>query len=239
MNARFSTYTLGNAWILIEPILLIVIFSVLFGLRGRGAFGYADSEVFILAGFVPFKLIWQTTLKKVMSSKGAARGLLGFRQIRLFDVMIARSIVEICIFLVAGTVLVAGMVWIGFDAVPGDTLLVLFYCLLFWLLAFGIGVLACVLGDFAREIEKLIALMSMPLMILSAVFYPMTIIPARYHQIMSYNPLVHANELIREAWLPLYTSPVADFEYLMTWILCTMALGIASYRLRWRRMVAS
>jgi len=238
MNARFSTYTLGNIWILLEPILMMVLFVVLFGARGRGAFGYVEPPVFILAGFLPFRLLWNAPMKDNMRALGGVKGLLGFRQVRLFDVFLTRSFVDAGIFLVSATVLIAGMEWLGFDAIPVDPMGVLYTGLILWLFACGFGILACIVGDFAREVEKVLNLITMPLMFLSAVFYPMSVVPPAYHSLFAINPLVHANEMIREAWLPLYESPVAQPRYLFIWMLCTLALAVASYRLRWQRMVA-
>ncbi len=238
MNSRFSSYTLGNIWILLEPMVMMIVFVVIFGIRGRGEFGYVEPPVFILAGFLPFRMLWQATMRLNMGALGGVKGLLGFRQVRLFDVFMARSLVEAGIFLVAGTILVVGMLWLGFDAVPHDPLKLLYFALILWLFAASFGILACIISDFAREVQKIISIINMPIMFLSAVFYPMTIIPSAYHSMFALNPLVHANELIREAWLPLYESPVADAGYLYAWTLVTMALAVASYRLRWQRMVA-
>jgi capsular polysaccharide transport system permease protein len=238
MNARFSSYTLGNIWILLEPILMMLFFVVIFGARGRGAFGYVEPPVFILASFLPFRMLWLAPMRNNMKALGGARGLLGFRQVRLFDVFLARSLVEAGIFLVAGTILVAGMTWIGFDAVPVDPLRVLYYGLILWLFASAFGMLACVVAFFSREVEKIISIMTMPLLFLSAVFYPMTAIPPAYRSLFALNPLVHASELIREGWLPMYESPVASSGYLYMWTIITLALAVSSYRLRWQRMVS-
>lgn len=239
MNSRFSGYTFGNIWILLEPIMMMVVFVTLFGLRGRGEFGYVEPAVFILAGFIPFRILWNSTMRQNMSALNGARGLMAYRQVRLFDLFLTRSIVEAGIFLTAGTILILGMAWLGFDAFPNDILGVLYYSFVLWVFAASFGMLACVLSEFAKELERFINVISMPLMFLSAVFYPMTIVPPQYREILAYNPLVHASELIREQWLPVYVSPVADVSYFYAWTICLLALGLSSYRLRWRRMVAT
>lgn len=239
MNARFSGYTFGNIWILLEPILMMTVFVLLFGLRGRGEFGYVEPPVFILAGFIPFRILWNSTMRQNMSALNGARGLMAYRQVRLFDLFLTRTFVEGGICVTAGSILVLAMVWFGFDAVPKDILGVLYYGAVLWIFAASFGILACVLSEFAREIERFINVISMPLMFLSAVFYPMTIVPQQYQKILAYNPLVHASELIREQWLPVYQSPVADPAYFYTWTICLFALGLSGYRLRWRRMVAT
>jgi capsular polysaccharide transport system permease protein len=239
MNARFSSYTFGNIWILIEPILMMTVFVVLFGARGRGEFGYVEPPVFILAGFLPFRVLWNNTMTRNKSALSGARGLLGYRQVRVFDLFLTRTLVEGGIFLTAGTVLVTGMLWLGFDAMPRDILTLLWFGSVLWMFAASFGIIICVISGVAREVDKFISILSMPLMFLSAVFYPMTIVPEPYRTYLAYNPLVHASEAIREAWLPIYTSPVLDTSYLYAWTLCLMAFAISSYRLRWRKMIAA
>ncbi|MFC4347202.1 ABC transporter permease [Kordiimonas lipolytica] len=238
MNARFSSYTFGNIWLVLEPLLMMVMFIILFGLRGRGEFGYVAPPIFVFAGFLPFKILWQLTMRRNMSALAGARGLMGFRQVRLFDIFLAHSFLEGCLFLVVGVLMGLGLYWFGFDATPRDPLLLLGWCAILWLFAASVGILACVVSQFAREIEKVINMIQMPLLFTSAVFFPMTIIPEPYRSILAWNPLVHAMELIREAWFPVYESPVADGFYLFLWAIGAMALAISSYRLSWQRILA-
>ncbi|MBV1900927.1 MAG: ABC transporter permease [Kordiimonadaceae bacterium] len=239
MNARFKSYTFGNIWILVEPVLMMSIFVSLLSLRGIGSYGYSDPAVFILAGYVPFRLLWQATMKKNMSALGGAMGLLGFRQVRLFDVFLARTIVEGGVFLVTALLLVIGLYWLGIDAVPHNPLGTLRHLAELWLFAASFGILACVLAQIAQEIEQVITMLTMPLLFVSGVIFPMSAIPYKYHSIFAVNPLVHGIELIRENWLPMYVSPIADEKYLLVWIVITLALAVAGYRLRWQRMIAS
>ncbi|UTW60035.1 ABC transporter permease [Kordiimonas sp. SCSIO 12603] len=236
MNARFSRYTFGNIWIILEPLVMIGMFMVLFGLRGRGEFGFVEPPVFVYTAFLPFRLLWNSTMRANMGAAGAVRGLMGFRQVKLFDVYLARSVVEGGVFLVSATVVGMLLWWGGLNVIPNDFLLVFAYCALFWLFAVSFGILASVMSAFSPEITKLINLMTMPLMFVSAVFFPMTLIPEDLHSLFAKNPILHAMELIREAWFEQYTSPVADARYLAAWTLGLLTLAISGYRLRWQRM---
>ena len=238
MHIRFSGYTLGNVWLILEPLLMMVVFIVLFGVRGRGEFGYVEPPIFIFAAFLPFRILWNYTMKRNMTGIRGVQGLLGFRQVRLFDIFLARTLSEAGVFLVVGLILGTIFLWFGFDPIPRDILMTLFYCMIMWIFAFGFGVLACFIGQITREVEKAINMISMPLMFISAVFFPMSVVPDPYRTWLAWNPLVHAMELIREAWLPVYISPVADLSYLAWWTVITLALALATYRLRWRRILA-
>lgn len=54
LKTRFGSYRLGYAWALIDPLLIIGAFSLIFGLRGHSGFGGAPAPLFITAGYLPF-----------------------------------------------------------------------------------------------------------------------------------------------------------------------------------------
>lgn len=238
MVTRFSSYTLGNIWLVLEPLLMMTLFMLLFGARGRGAYGFVEAPVFIFSAFLTFRLLWTYTMRQTASARNGAKGLLEYRQVRLFDVFMTRTIIEGCLFFVVGFILAMGLVWLGYDPWPDDFLLTLWYCVILWLFAASFGMLACLVGSFAREIEKIVSMLTMPMMFISAVFFPMSVVPKHFWPYLTWNPLMHGMELIREAWFDNYSSPVADFDYFMGWMLVCFAFSLATYRLTWRRILA-
>ena len=239
ISSRFgNNYAFGNIWLLLEPLVMISVFITLFGFRGVATLGNIEPPVFILITYVPFRMLWSGTMKKNMGAAGA-RGLFGFRQIRLFDVFLAYSLIEGGVYLTVKTIFVIALLWFGFDALPADPLLVIGYALTMWLFAIFFGILACMLSRIAKEVEKTINILTFPLMLASAVIYPITIVPPEYLGFFAYNPLAHASELMREAWISGYVSPIADFKYLLTWTVLLMAAAMSAYRLNWRWVMAT
>ncbi len=238
MKTRFTGYVLGNFWLILEPMLMISMFIILFGLRGRGEFGYAEPAVFVLAAFLPFKMLWQFTMNKTKTAASKAKQLGMFRQITLFDVFLTTALVEYFLFVFVGAILIAVLAWWGFSSMPKDVLMVLGYGATLWLLAMSVGIGAAMLSRFAKEVQVILGVFTLPAMFLSAVFYPMTIIPEPYRTWISYNPLVHPMEFIREGWLGTYESPVADNAYLFTWVVCLVVFALSQYSLNWRRLMS-
>ena len=239
MYRKFGEYKLGVLWALLEPIMMIVVFMVLFGARGRGEFSFIEPPLFILASFLPFKVLFTKSLQAVNT---AGRGMGPFtmlRQVGLFDLMVARVLLTGVTAIIALVIIVIGLAWFGYDPVPDLMLETFGGLVLITLFGFAIGILFCVMSSFAKEMDKVTALINLPLLFLSAVFYPMSIVPEPYRSYLAYNPLVHVMEWIRESWFSHYTSPVIDFEYTLTWLICLWALAMASYRVRWRRIVAA
>lgn len=54
LKTRFGSYRLGYAWALLDPLLMIGFFSLIFGLRNHSGFGGAPAPLFITAGYLPF-----------------------------------------------------------------------------------------------------------------------------------------------------------------------------------------
>ncbi len=50
LKTRFGSYRLGYAWALLDPLLMISLFSVVFGMRSQSGFGGVPVQVFITAG---------------------------------------------------------------------------------------------------------------------------------------------------------------------------------------------
>ncbi len=239
ISSRFgNNYAFGNVWLLLEPLVLMTVFIILFGFRDIATLGNIAPPVFIVITYVPFRMLWSSTMKKAMGAAGA-RGLFGFRQIRLFDVFLAHALIEGGVYLTVKSIILTTLLWFGLDALPSDPLLFLGYAATLWLFAVFFGILACMVSRIAKEVEKIINIMTLPLLLMSAVIYPITVVPAQYRNFFSYNPLAHASELLREAWIEGYVSPIADFEYLATWTLVLMAMAMSAYRLNWRWVIAT
>lgn len=239
MYRKFGAYKLGVLWALLDPIVMIAVFMVLFGVRGRGEFGFIEPPLFILASFLPFKVLFTKSLQGVNT---AGKGMAAFsmlRQVSLFDLMIARVLLNVVTAFLSLVVIIIILLWLGYDAIPDHMLETLGGMVLITLFGFALGILFCVAGSFAKEMDKVTGLINLPLLFLSAVFFPMSIVPEPYQSYLAYNPLVHPMEMIRESWFSHYTSPVLDTEYYAIWLICLWAVAMASYRLRWRRIVAA
>ena len=239
MYRKFGAYKLGVVWALLEPMMMIGVFMVLFGARGRGEFNFIEPPLFILASFLPFKVLFTKSLQGVNTAGNGMAAFAMLRQVSLFDVMIARVFLNVATAFVSLVIIIVILLWLGYDAIPDHLLETLVGLVLITLFGFGLGIVFCVAGSFAKEMDKLTGLINLPLLFLSAVFFPMTIVPEPYRTYLAYNPLVHPMEMIRESWFTHYTSPVLDLGYYNLWLVCLWAFAMATYRLRWRRIVAA
>ncbi|CAM7104497.1 ABC transporter permease [Escherichia coli] len=238
LKTRFGSYRLGYAWALLDPLLIIGTFSLIFGMRGHSGFGGAPAPLFMTASYLPF-LFFRNVVSKLQSAVNANMGLFCYRQVTPFATFVARFILEAIIGLVVGCVLVLGLLWFGFDAIPSDPLQVIFIYFLLMTFSFSLGIIFCVLINLFKEADKFLNLMMMPLMFISCVMYPLATVPAQFQHWFIWNPLVHAVELIRAGWIAGYVSPDVSWVYLSSLTLVLLTFAMSCYRLSHRRLIAS
>ena len=238
LKTRFGNYRLGYAWALLDPLLIIGIFSFIFGMRGNSGFGGAPAPLFITAGYLPF-LFFKNVVGKLQSAVSANMGLFCYRQVTPFATFVARFVLEVMVGMVVGCMLVVGLLWFGFDAIPADPLLVILGYLLLMVFSFSLGIVFCVAGSLVPEVNKFLNLLMMPLMFISCVMHPLMAIPPQFQHWFLWNPLVHALELIRSGWIAGYSSPNVSWSYLFGVTLLLLTFAMSCYRLSHRKLIAS
>ncbi|WP_338534326.1 ABC transporter permease [Leclercia adecarboxylata] len=238
LKTRFGSYRLGYAWALLDPLLMISAFSLIFGMRGHSGFGGAPAPLFITASYLPF-LFFRNVVSKLQSAVSANKGLFCYRQVTPFATFISRFILEVIVGMVVWCILTLGLLWFGFDAIPSDPLQVILLYLLLMIFSFSLGIVFCVVGNLFQEANKFLSLLMMPLMFISCVMYPLATIPTQYQHWFLWNPLVHAVELIRAGWIAGYTSPNVSWIYLSSVTVVMMTFAMSCYRLSHRRLIAS
>lgn len=236
MNRKYGEFTLGTFWVLLEPSLMIGFFMVIRGFRGIGI-GFAEPAVFILASFLPYRIFFDKVLTECSKAQKQIRPYRFYAEIKIFDILLVKLTNNFFIGLMVWGILAIVLFW-GFaiNAVPVyiiETLLILVSLSLF---GFGVGTIMLCVSDMAKEIPKIFDIITLPLMILSAVMFPMTAVPEPYRTYLAYNPLVHAMEFIREFWFESYISPVASYTYYLGWVMVSLFLAMILYRRKWKRL---
>lgn len=236
LKTRFGNYRLGYAWALIDPILMISLFSAVFGIRSHSSFGGVPVQVFITAGYLPF-MFFNKVVSQMKSAVRANMGLFCYRQVTPFTTFIARFLLESMVGMIVGGILVLGLIWSGFDAIPVDPLVLMLGYSLLMVFSFSLGVVFCIMSTLIPETDKFLGLLMMPLMFISCVLYPLSTIPLQYQHWFLWNPLVHAIELIRCGWIEGYVSPNVSWMYLSGVTLVALTFAMSCYRLSYRRLI--
>jgi capsular polysaccharide transport system permease protein len=206
LKTRFGGRLSGIVWVLGLPLLqLAILVWINTALRGRLSRGSLEFPIFLMLGLVPFQM-FRGLWTQLMNSANANRGLFGFKQVKPLDAMTARLILETCL---QSLVFAAAMTLLGRfgyqPVVPHDLLPVIIAFLLLALLGAGLGVLSAVLLDTFPRWGTFVALISMPLYLLSGIIFSVHHLPVEMLSLLLWNPVLHLVELLRAAYVPGYT----------------------------------
>jgi capsular polysaccharide transport system permease protein len=243
LRVRFGTYKLGICWAFIEPVAFITVLTAIrtAGFKSMGAQTDVHGipfAIFFMLGFMLYSLFQKVSLQ-ASDAINANRQLFAYRQVRVLDAVLARVLLESIIWLSVIVILTLGLMWLGMNIQMVDFLRFLSAVFGLLLVGFGLGVFFCVVKQRVREMEKVLKILMAPMLFISGVFFSLDQVPAKYRGYLDWNPVLHAIELAREAAYGSYSSIGVSMFFLYSCGIALTFLGLATYRLEWRRIVAS
>ncbi len=238
MKTRFGSKRFGYVWAILEPAAIILVFWAMFGLSLRKGMPGVDYPMFLLTGMLPYQL-FVNTLNTSMAAFESNQGLFNYRQVKPFDALVTRCLVECLVYFLVFLILVATGMALGFDAHIHDVLgLSLILLLLVWF-SFSMGLLFAVIGTFAENFKKVVGIITRPLFFASGIFFSASMVPPQYREIMLLNPLLNFLELIRSHYFAAFQSQGASYLYIIAWTMGSSLLGLWLYNHLKDRIVAS
>jgi capsular polysaccharide transport system permease protein len=228
IKTRFGANRLGYFWAIAEPVAAVSIMALMFTLIGRSSVANIPVALFLLTGMLPFKLFTKL-MTQLTSAVNANKALLAYRQVSAIDPVITRIIIELTTYLIVYCIIFSFLAWMGFEVLPHDLLKVLAASALVALLATGLGLMLCSANSYWKDVNKLVGMISMPMMIMSGVMFSATMIPSQYWYLFDWNPIFHAIELSRDAYFSSYVTPLGSWYYLGKCALVIFSLGLTTF----------
>lgn len=229
LRTRFGKYRLGYFWAVLEPALHLAVNLLIFGYFMSRAMPTISFSVFLVNGIVPYMMATGIALRSLNAIE-ANQGLLSYRPVHPVDTILARALLETLIYAAVYTLLMV-LLWLCGETVQVDNFPMLVgVWLMLALLGVGMGLIFMVLGHASPEMDKLLPIAIKPLYFVSGIMFSVQIIPAEYHWLVDWNPLLHAFELMRHAVFPAYPLYGISFVYLAGFTLCSLGLGLLLYK---------
>jgi lipopolysaccharide transport system permease protein len=195
VKVRYKQTFLGVTWALLQPLLAMLIFTVVFGrvsgIRPSGI-PYA---VFVYAGLLPWTY-FSASLTSSSNSLVTNANLVTKVYFPRLIIPIAAVAVPIVDFLLAGVVLGGLMGWYGVTPSWHIVFLPLFLGLTL-VTALGIGMLLSAVNVRYRDVPFAIPFLMQVWLFASPVIYAVTFVPARWRWLLSLNPMTGVLEGFR------------------------------------------
>jgi lipopolysaccharide transport system permease protein len=188
VKSRYEQTVLGVGWALLQPVLTMVVFWVIFSQFARVPSDGLPYPLFAFIGLLPWTYFSQAVTR---SSGGLVSNanLIGKVYFPRLIVPLAAAISPAIDFVLSFLMLVVLMVWYG--VVPTPSILAL-PALIFvaFATAFGVGLWLSALHVKYRDVAHLVPFLVQIWMYASPVIYPMTLVPERWRGVYSLNPMV-------------------------------------------------
>jgi capsular polysaccharide transport system permease protein len=229
LGVRFGRFRLGYIWAILEPVAFISILSFVRMQWGRGPVAGVDYPVFFASGILAY-LVFTHIANSSLTAIENNQGLFNYRQVKPFDSVLSRALLELGISVASAIVIFSGLKYLGFQFHWNNTLGVITTVALLFLLSLGFGLIASILGPLFNDAKKVIPLLIRPLFFISGIFFAADQIPEPYRTYLLLNPLLHVTELIRENMFVEFQSRGGSFAYLSGWTLVMLFAGLLVYR---------
>jgi lipopolysaccharide transport system permease protein len=196
IRVRYAQTLLGAAWAVLQPIVSMAIFWVIFGYFARLPSGPVPYALMALAGLVPWTY-FATVVAASSESLLASRELITKIYFPRLIIPLAPIIAGLVDLAIGFVVLVAAVLLWHPSALSAAILLLPLPVALLVLAAAGLGTWSTALNIQYRDIRYVIPFLLQAGLFLSPVIYPLAIAPERFHVWLALNPLTGAIETVR------------------------------------------
>ncbi len=199
VKVRYKQTLLGAAWAILQPLLTMLIFTLLFGRLAGIKSGNIPYPIFAYAGL----LIWTFFANSVTNSGNSLVGSANlitkiyFPRMIIPGAAVAAGLVDLAL---AFLVQIGLMIYYGVKVSQAILLLPLLI-LLATLLSLGVGMWLSALNVKYRDIRYAIPFIMQLWMFVSPVIYPASLLPAKWRWLFALNPLTGIIENFRVALL--------------------------------------
>ena len=204
IHGRVTGSMLGVGWLILQPLLLLAMYTVVFGVFMKSRWGVqGDGIAYFALALFPGLLVFNVFAECV--NRAASLVLQNPNYVKKVVFPLELLIVPV----IAGAIvqfLIGFSLWLALVAlirgsVGWSVLLMPLYMAPFVLLIAGLCWALAAMGVYFRDLTNLIPLVTQVMMFMSPVLYPISNVPAAVRPILYLNPLTMVVEAVRDSGL--------------------------------------
>ncbi len=218
LKIRYKQTVLGVAWVIFQPLLTTLIFTVFLGILARVPYEGKSYPIFVYAGMLPWTFFSGAVLASGTSLVSSTHLITKIYFPRL--IIPATATLARFVDLAIGLVLLSVLMIIYRVPVTTHLLMVPVVALILFVLAFSFGTLMAACNVKYRDVGVALPVLIQLWMFVSPIVYPSSLVPARWKLIYSLNPLVGITDNFRAA---IFGSP---FDWVSLSISVLISLGL-------------
>ena len=101
-----------------------------------------------------------------------------------------------------------------------------------------LGMIFAIAAAFVPEVDKIKSMLTRPLMFISCVFFSLQDLPEEYWPYLTWNPLVHFNELARYACFESYGTKGVSLNFVVEITIAFLFLSLWMYHITWKKVLS-
>ena len=222
IKVRYKQTAIGILWAVIQPVVSMVVFTLVFGKLAKMPSNGLPYAAFVLAALLPWQLFAKALTQGSMSmvTMGAIMSKTYFPRLIAPLSSVLSGVVDFAIGLV---ILLAVMAWYGLMPAWQIVLAPLFIVLAI-AAAFAVSLWLSVINAEYRDVQHALPFLTQIWLLLTPVLYPTSVIPQGWHWVFVLNPMVSVIEGFR--W-SLLGGKAPDIEAMTVSVAATLLLLVA------------
>ena len=202
--SRYAASLLGPLWIIFPPLFSVLVYTFVFARLLNPKMSGIDSPyaytIYVCAGTVVWTAFLEviTKAKEVFIANAQLIKKASFPRVVLFVPIVIIAFLNAAVVLGVNVLLVTAL---GFSFKLSSFLLYIPSILLIMFLALGLGAVLAIINVFLRDAGQLTGTFCQILYWATPIVYPLSVIPEKWHLLLSLNPVLPIIDLARYAFL--------------------------------------
>ena len=205
LKVRFQQTFIGVLWIVLQPLLQLLIFYVIFGILIKVPTGDIPYPVFYISGFITWQFFSQIVNSCAYSLMGNV-GIITKIYFPRLALPLSSTVGALIDFAITFVILLVFLT-INNYAITTRYFLIPFLLLIAMVFSLGVGLLFGALMVVFRDTKNLLGFILQIWMFVSPILYPVTVVPEEFRVIFFTNPLTGLIEAFRWVFLETTSFP--------------------------------
>lgn len=230
LHTRYGRDNIGYLWMIGEPLIL----ASLVALYHRGSHNHFGSDIrgvpFAIIGYCIF-VIFRGVMARAEGTLEANMPLLYHRMVSIFDMLLARAILEVASLMMTIIVLLSAAVAFGFAGWPVRPLYLIAAILLMGWFSFALSMIVCAVTHNNTIAAKFIHPFIYLMFPLSGAFYQLEWLPEPYRTWMSWYPMTLIFEAARYGQFSSAKDTYIDMSYIIGSCMVLTYIGLVAIKI--------
>jgi lipopolysaccharide transport system permease protein len=233
IQVRYAQTVLGIGWAIVQPVISVAIFTVIFGRFAGIPSDGKPYHIFALAATVPWIYV-STVVSAASSSLSASSALVTKVYFPRLALPISYVLSGLLDFIIGFVLLLSMLFWFGITPLTVSVIAIPWLVLAMVLTAIGVSCTLAALDVQFRDVKHVVPFLLQAWMYTSPIVYPMSLVPETYRDAYALNPMAGIIEGFRAVLLgtaQVDWGSIAE-SFAVSCALCLIGIAIFRYRER-------